>query len=233
MKKIIFVLIAITIVAPLLGENIVEAKEGYTTTNVNVRTKPSTKSKKVGVIEFNKKIDYIHVTKKWVKIKYNDKYRYVCKQYISNKKQKFKTIIIPNSSGFKSYMPYAAITLKGSKEYKLQREYAYTGKYGIRQIKGRYCVALGTAFNTKVGTYVDLQLKNGAIIPCIVADTKANKDTEKNNITTSHNGCVSEFIVNTNKLKKTAKLMGDISYCNKKWNSPVAKVKIYKKNVFS
>lgn len=149
-----------------------------------------------------------------------------------NKSLNYKEYSIPSNRGFKSYMSYRAITSKSSKQYKLQNQYAYTGKYGIRQVDGRFCIAIGTFSNAKIGSYIDLILENGTVIPCIVSDFKANVHTDSTNKITSHNGCVSEFIVDMNNLNVTAKKMGDISYCKKKWNSPVKKMKIYKKNVF-
>ena len=128
-------------------------------------------------------------------------------------------------------MPYQAITDKSSYQYRLQ-QIAYTDEYGIREVDSRYIIAIGTAFNANIGTYVDLELKNGEIIQCIVGDIKADLDTLEDNITTSDNGCVSEFICDVDNLVPNVKLMGDISCCNTNWNSPVIKIEIYNKNIF-
>lgn len=122
---------------------------------------------------------------------------------------------IPQNSGFKSYMSYQAISTTSSPQYVLQTQYAYTGEYGIRQVDGRFCIAIGTFSNAKVGTYVDLVLQNGTVIPCVVGDFKADIHTDSSNMVTLHNGCVSEFIVDKNSLHEIAKKMGDISYCRK------------------
>lgn len=140
---------------------------------------------------------------------------------------------MPSTSGFKSYMSYKAITSKSSPQYKLQSNYAYTGNYGIRQVDDRYCIAIGTFSGAAIGTYVDLVLENGTVIPCIIGDFKANIHTDSKNIVTMHNGCISEFIIDADKLHATAKKMGDISYCNKEWNSPVESIVVYDKNVFN
>ena len=128
-------------------------------------------------------------------------------------------------------MSYKAITNKNSKQYKLQKNNAYTGNYGIRMVHNRYCVAIGTYFNAPVGTYIDLVLENGTTISCIVAEIKSNRDTDADNIVTSHNGCVAEFLVDTKVLNENAKRDGDISSCRKDWNSPVTRIKVYKKSI--
>jgi hypothetical protein len=61
----------------------------------------------------------------------------------------------------------------------------------------------------------------------VLADQKADKDTNGSNQVTSHNGCMSEFIVDSNSLDRTAKRMGDISYCEENWKSPIKQIILY------
>lgn len=143
--------------------------------------------------------------------------------------QQTEEYYINNTNSFKSYMPYQAITDTESSQYQLQ-QYAITNEYGIREVNGRYLVAIGTYFNVDVGTYIDLILANGEIIECIVGDIKDNRDTLSDNITTASNGCVSEFICNINSLNIEVKSMGDISYVKEEWNSPVTQIKVYDEN---
>lgn len=151
-----------------------------------------------------------------------------------NKKDKAlvdcKIYEVPVNTGFKSYMPYTAITATGSAQYRLQ-QIAYTGNYGIRQVNDKYCIALGTYFTDKIGQELDLILENGTIIPCVLADQKANRDTDSSNRITLSNGCVAEFVVDRSSLYRMAKRMGDISYCCNEWNSPVSKIRVYDRNV--
>ena len=205
--------------------------DGWTITNVNVRSEPSTDCEVLEVYPFNTPIQYYKFNDEWAKIVYPTGYAYMSLQYISNEKLNYRDYTVPITSGFKSYMPYTAITSKSSPQYKLQ-QIAYTGTYGIRQYDNRYCVAIGTAFNADVGTYFDLILANGTVIPCIVADIKADRHTDSNNMVTIANGCLTEFIVDSSTLNRKAKRMGDISYCNKDWNSRVEKIRVYDKNVF-
>ena len=208
-----------------------EYYNGWTTTNVNVRNEPSTDSEVLEVYSFNTPIQYYKFNDEWAKIVYPTGYVYMSLQYISNEKLNYRDYTVPITSGFKSYMPYTAITNKASKQFKLQ-QMASTGTYGIRTVNNRYCVAIGTAFNAQVGTYFDLILANETVISCIVSDIKADKHTDKNNMITVSNGCLTEFIVNSSALDRNAKRMGDISYCCDEWNSRVEKIRVYDKNIF-
>lgn len=205
-----------------------EYSTGWTTTSVNVRKNPNTRSKILDTYLFNEKVRYTEYNKKWVEIKYKDSVAYMSKRYISKTKCEYEEFDVPSNSGFKSFMDYRCITSTGSKQYRLQHSVAYTGKYGIRQIDGRYCVAIGSHFTTDIGRYFDLVLENGTVIPCVLGDAKADQDTDASNIITAHNGCLSEFIVDTPSLHSGAKQMGNISYCNENWNSPVEKIRVYK-----
>ena len=125
-------------------------------------------------------------------------------------------------------MSYKAITSKSSLQYKLQN-IAYTGNYGIRQVNGRYCIAIGSYFTTDIGLYIDLILENGEIIPCILGDCKDDKHTDSQHILT-YDGSLAEFIVDTAFLNSDAKLHGDISKCDE-WDSTIVGVKIYDERV--
>ena len=215
-------------------ENIVDSEEwhtGWTTTNVNVRSESSTNCEIFEVYPFNTPIQYYKINDKWARIVYSTEFAYISLQYISDKELNYRDYTVPITSGFKSYMPYTAITNKTSNQYKLQ-QMAYTGNYGIRMMDGCYCVAIGTGFNADIGTYFDLILENGTIISCIVGDVKADKHTDKDNMVTVANGCLTEFIVNSSALDRNAKRMGDISYCCDEWNSRVKKIRVYDKNTF-
>lgn len=125
----------------------------------------------------------------------------------------------------KSYMSYKAITRKSSDQYKLQ-QVAYTGEYGIRQFDGRFCVAVGSAYTTKIGTYLDVVLENGTVIECILADCKADQHTDAEN-KVSGDGSLVEFVVDTSSISKMVKRTGDVSYACDEWGSTVVKVIVY------
>ena len=204
---------------------------GWTTANVNVRNEPSIHSEILEIYKFNTQVEYYKYDDDWVIIKHSSGEAYINMDYISESECDYTDHEAPITSGFKSYMPYTAITSQSSNQYKLQ-QMAYTGNYGIRMIDGCYCVAIGTGFNADIGTYFDLILENGTIISCIVGDVKADKHTDKDNMVTVANGCLTEFIVNSSALDRNAKRMGDISYCCDEWNSRVKKIRVYDKNTF-
>ena len=143
---------------------------------------------------------------------------------------------IPKYEGFKSWMSYKAITNKSSKQYKLQ-QIASTGYAGIRTVNNRYCVAIGTAFDASIGTYIDLILEDGFVIPCIVADIKSPKHTDANNVftitgKTKKTICCTEFVIDPDKLNLDAMESGNISDCNELWTECVRAIVVYDKNVW-
>ena len=178
---------------------------------------------------FNTYIKYYEYNDEWAEITYDNGQAYISRDYISDEECDFVMYDVPKTKGFKSYMPYTAITNKKSKQYKLQ-QIASTGAYGIRVVDSRYLVAIGTAFNAEVGTYIDLILEDGFVIPCIVGDVKADKHTDSTNMVTSANGCVSEFIIDSKALHKSIKKSGDVSSCNENWNGCVRAIVVYDKS---
>lgn len=136
----------------------------------------------------------------------------------------------PAYHGQKTYMDYRTITSTGTYEYKLQNSVAYTNDDGIRMINGRYCIAVGTAFGTRIGQYIDLVLENGTVIHCVMGDTKADEHTDPEHVFTVASGCCSEFIVETEKLNGVAR-SGDVSNAHPEWKSAVSKVMVYNKFV--
>ena len=188
-----------------------------------VYKKASKSSSKIATLKFNKKVTYTKVNSKWVYVTSGSTEGYVLASDISKKKAKTKTVKI-KSKGFKSYMSYKAVGNTSSVQYKLQK-LAKTGKYGIRTVNGRYCIAVGTGVGAEVGQYVDLVLKNGTVIECVVGDIKGSVKFK------SSNGCVSEFIVSASKLKYAAKMSGDVSSVCDSWDSPVVKFVVYNTKV--
>lgn len=206
---------------------VIEKKIGWTTSRLNIRKHPNASSKILGTYDFNVLVVYYEYDEDWVKVDFEDGFAYVSSKYLADEQLSYIDYDAPSNNGFKSYMPYKAITSKSSPQYKLQK-IAYTGKYGIRQVDGRYCVALGSYYTKEIGQYFDLILENGTVIPCILADQKADHDTDSSNRKTLHNGCVAEFVVETSSLNKNAKRDGDISSCCEEWDSPVSKIRVYK-----
>ena len=131
--------------------------------------------------------------------------------------------------GQKAYENYTAITNRFSKQYKIE-EVAHTDEYGFRIYDERYLIAIVTYFNAPVGTYIDVELENGVIIPCIVGDIKADVDTDANNVYSLTCGCASEFIVDGYKINPYTR--GDVSSIFEDWESPVVHIIVYEHNFF-
>lgn len=207
--------------------------------SVNVREEPDIKSSVIAKLYFNEKIVFSNYNGDWICVLFEDNnIGYVNRKYVSENEPEYQIYLAPYTNGNKTYMPYMiyksgkykSIFSTSSIQYKLQ-QYCYTGEYGIRQYRNRFCVALGSAFGLSIGQYFDLILENGEVISCIMADQKADIHTDASNIITVFSGCMSEFIVDKSYLNSTAKRMGDISYCTNAWKSRVAEVKVYDKYV--
>lgn len=123
----------------------------------------------------------------------------------------------------KTYESYKLFN-RASNQYKLQLQ-CYTDESGLRYTMYNnekfYCVAVGTGTELTVGDYGYLLLEDGTYINIIVGDIKQNIHTNNNNTVTLHSNCASEFIVDTVKLNKTVKRMGDVSYVNNWLNNVV------------
>ena len=115
----------------------------------------------------------------------------------------------PGGGEFKCYEDFRALTAAESPQYQLQRE-AWTDMYGLRRVDGFYCVALGSAFGTEIGTKYIITLSTGYEFLAILADQKADVDTIEGH-TRDRNGAVIEFIVDTNYLPADVRQMGDVS----------------------
>ena len=211
-------------------------QEGWTTTTLNVRKEPNTDSSILDTLQFNTYIKYYEYNDEWAEIAFDDGQAYISREYISDEECEFVMYDIPKYEGFKSWMSYKAITNKSSKQYKLQ-QIASTGYAGIRTVNNRYCVAIGTAFDASIGTYIDLILEDGFVIPCIVADIKSPKHTDANNVftitgKTKKTICCTEFVIDPDKLNLDAMESGNISDCNELWTECVRAIVVYDKNVW-
>jgi hypothetical protein len=131
----------------------------------------------------------------------------------------------PSNNSFKSYMSYRAVS-SSSAQGKLQAQAKTDSQTGIRKVDGRYCIALGSFYCSKIGTKIDLVMENGSIVKCILADQKANRDTDAKNQKTS-DGSIAEFLVDMNQLPAKAKTMGDVSYAASELKGSISKVRVY------
>ena len=113
-------------------------------------------------------------------------------------------------TNFKSWMPYTMLNKK-SLNYKTIKKDGYIDENGLCRIKEYYCVALGSYYSTELGDLFKVTLDNGNEFIFITMDHKADIHTDSNNQITIKSGCMTEFIVDKNKLNKQIKVSGTVS----------------------
>ena len=207
--------------------------EGYLNANVNFREDTNTESEILDVGWFNNKIEYAIVDEDWAAIEYADSttgYAFISRDYIQDCEVSYESAYGVTGDKRKSYMSYRKITSKNSRQYKIET-CAYTGDYGVRMYKGRYLIAVGSYYHASVGTYVDVVLSNGTIIPCVVGDAKKNCDTNANN-SVGNDGSAVEFIIAESNISSEVKQHGDLSYATEDWASTVSEIRVYDKCCF-
>lgn len=167
----------------------------------------------------------------YTKVLINNEICWIKSKYISDTINYSDYPIYEN--GRKSYMDWQFITDISSPHYKLQQQ-AYTGNLGIRMVGDRYCIAIGSAFTTKIGSKIDLtvQHEDGSTskIKCILGDCKADCDTDYYNMY-GKDGSLAEFIVNTSSLPPAVNSpiygSGDVSDCSKELSGNIIKIRVY------
>ena len=195
-------------------------------TSSNVRVQPNINSEIVTTLSFNEEVTIKEYNNEWDCIIVDSKKYYIWNELTTNTKCESVEYKTPCNK-IKSFMSYRCITNISSDQYKLQ-QIAYTGQYGIRQVNGRFCIAVGSAYTTQIGQYIDLVLEDGSVIPCILADCKADEHTDSRNILTS-DGSLAEFVVDVPSLSKTVRYTGDISTACDDWESMITRIIIYDK----
>jgi hypothetical protein len=203
-------------------------------TEAVIYKKPSVHSEAVKTISFSDKVTGYKYNEKWFcyAVESEDgveEIGYILKKSLQKSKISSTEYTIPNYRGAKTYMTHtkrngSARFARSSKQYALQ-QVAETEKMGFRVVDGRYCVAIGSHFNTGIGQYFDLVLENGIVIPCVMGDQKSDRHTDSSNIVTVASGCASEFIVDRTVFR------GAVVNQYKGWDSKVKKIIVYDKFV--
>ena len=157
---------------------------------------------------------------------YSGTWRYIKKSSISSHKMAKRKILKVSTDRRKSYMDYRTITDTTSKQYKLQHSKGYTDKNGLRKVNGRFCIAVGSAYTRSIGKKIDVILKNGNKLKCILSDQKKNVDTNSSHTIGADGGAV-EFLVDTLSLNSTVRKTGDVGYTKSITTSPVKYVIVY------
>lgn len=116
-----------------------------------------------------------------------------------------KSFGLPAVSGdTKTYAFYTAVTATGSPQYKLlhSAECTTDPETGIRMVDGRYCVALGSYYGTKIGTKYRITLEGGKELEVILCDQKSDLHTDANHQYAVNNSDIVEFYIERSKLPR-------------------------------
>ena len=132
------------------------------------------------------------------------------KEFLQAEVNKETVLVHVIDTDFKSYMPYTAITQRGSKQWELQQK-AYTNGDGIRCIDGLPLIAVGTGWGLSVGDTAVVTCENGNSFEVMIGDIKSDKHTLSDNKTTASNNCRCEFIVDRDLLNPYIKDIGNIA----------------------
>ena len=137
---------------------------------------------------------------------------------------------VPTGKPFKSYMDARHITNKSSIQYQLKSQYELDDS-GIYMINGRYACAIGSYYSTDVGIEFDIIMKTGDVIPCILADCKADEHTDSLGQYTVDNGSIVEFVVHEPTLIPNISNQwgntGDISTLGGIFDGEISYIRIY------
>lgn len=133
---------------------------------------------------------------------------------------------VPPNNSFKSYMDADTITSRNTDQYKLKAKYVIDEQTGIWTVDERYCIAVGSYYTQSIGTYIDVVMKNGNILQCILGECKRNRDTDHTN-RQNPNGSVVEFIVNTSSMQSMVRKMGNCSYACEEMKGEIKSIIVY------
>lgn len=196
-------------------------------TQLNVREEPSTDSEILTTLTWMNEVHYSYVSDDWSAILMDDnKVGYISSKYITDTLETYTNTYNVSGDKAKTYMDYRTITDKYSRQYALQLRASTNPDNGLRMLRGRYMVAIGSYFNCKVGQFIDVVLSDGEILECIVGDAKQDIHTDSDNLH-GLSGDTVEFIVDEKVLKSTTEVDGNISYVSDVFDGKVVEIRTY------
>lgn len=132
----------------------------------------------------------------------------------------------PSNNHFKSYMDKNTITDHYSEQYAFMQA-ATLDDTGVWMVDDRYCIAVGSYYTKQIGTYIDLIMENGEIIPCILGECKSDDDTDSATQRQNPNGSIAEFIVNERALPNSVKAKGSLSALGGMFDGEIETIRVY------
>jgi len=195
-------------------------------TELNVRAYPNTSSEIITTLNWMDEIHYSIYDEEWACVQIDDIYGFVSSKYITGEYESYTRTYSVSGDKSKTFMDYRTITDRSSNQYKLQLR-AYTNDdNGLRMLRGRYMVAIGSYFDCRVGQFIDVVLSDGEILECIVGDAKQDIHTDSQNLHGLYGDTV-EFIVDSNVLTDTTDVIGNISDVSEEFDGKVVEVRVY------
>lgn len=140
----------------------------------------------------------------------------------------------PDGHTWKPYARYWKITKEDSVEYKL-RCMESTADNGLRIVKDpngvwRYAIALEPQWaggkSVDIGRCIDIQMTNGAVLHCVLADCKTHENSFKKEGRYGSQGELLEFIADESKLSQKVIDKGDVSYCGEEFMGGVVSITV-------
>lgn len=202
---------------------------GYISVNtqLNVRKEPNTDSEILTTLTWMNEVHYSYISDDWSIILMDDgTVGYIASKYITDTKETYTKSYPVSGDKAKTYMDYRTITNRYSRQYALQLRAQTNEENGLRTLRGRYMVAIGSYFNCKVGQFIDVVLSDGEVLPCVVGDAKQDIHTDSNNLH-GLSGDTVEFIVDEKVLKATTNVDGNISYVSDVFDDKVVEIRTY------
>ena len=132
---------------------------------------------------------------------------------------------VPEETGyFKSYTDYELLSKSSQQWNKIQcNANAYTDENGLRKIENYYLVAMGSYYTHTLGDIFAITTENGSF-EVMICDFKDDRHTDDTNRFTIQNKCMVEFYIDIGMLNYTAKIMGDISYIDDKFQGDIIEI---------
>lgn len=133
---------------------------------------------------------------------------------VKNNKNKLNVPDLNKQNGFKSWMPYTALSTS-SPNYKMLVNRGYVDDNGLWKIDEYYCVALGSYYSKELGDIFEVTLTSGSTYKIVAVDHKDDAHTDSLNMYTTSNGCLTEFIVDASNLNKNIRFAGSVGALSK------------------
>ena len=131
-------------------------------TQLNVREEPNTDSEILTTLTWMNKVNYSIINDDWAIILLDDNnVGDIASKYITDTEKSYSKTYDISGDKAKTFMDYRTITDRTSRQYSLQLRASTNEENGLRMLRGRYMVAVGSYFGCSVGQFIDVVLSDG------------------------------------------------------------------------